>query len=212
MTRSHKRKECSPQGAVVLVASSIVRHILGGETDIADNLVAVAADNDIVLLKSCLCEALKECTSSTVEGLHAVGRLLSLSRIVSFSPEEDVQLQSMKHAHVTADALLSRLIGPLATADNSKELFGQLWLKGVVPMTRDVDLAATFACVREGDELHLGRFASTLTVLFLENTHLLPPGEWFVSEEFIDELRTKAMATDAPDGSEGIGLSRTEEG
>jgi hypothetical protein len=211
MTKSDRKQRDTPQDAVVIVAKDMVRSILEGETTIVNNLVRMAAENDIVLLKSCICEGLKESTGLKVEGLHAIGRLLSVSQIVSFSPEEDVQLQGMNHARITADALLSHLIGPLANTDNSKDLFGRLWLNGIVPMTRDVDLFAALACVRKGDDLHLGKFASTLTLLFVENADLLSPEEWFVSKEFIDELRVKAMAGNTSGISEDGWLSRTDE-
>jgi len=159
MTQSRRRKKSVPKNAVVIVARDMVRSIFEGETNIVDGIIQMAAKNDIVILKSCICEGLKESSPIKVEGLHAIGRLLSVSQIVSFSPEEDDRLQGKKRAFVTADALLSYLIGPLARTGKFKTLLGQLWLNGVVPMTRDVDLFAAFACVREGDEIYPSELA-----------------------------------------------------
>lgn len=192
---NRKVRKPMPEGAAILVAKDIIRDIVEGEVTIADNLAKRATRNEIVLIKSCICEGLRLAEPVTVRGLHALAHLIAVSKIVNYSEPENREVEGQRYGFVTADALLSYLIGPLGTKEDSHAMFHQLWLTGIVPRTLDAHVAAAMLAAREGDTLHTASFAKTLMLTYVARAAVSMEDreDWDITKQFADKLREKAL-------------------
>jgi len=185
--------DLTDNGDVIIVAKDIVRSIIEGQVDIVDKLVSAADKDEIVLLKSCICEGLNLAQPVTASGLHALGRLISVSRLVNYSDAEDRKLEGQRHSFITVDALLSCLIGALGARENL-DIFDQLWLHGIMPLSRDAELVVALLAARDGDAFHVSTFARSLELIYFSrvDSSMEERQRWIISDEYADKLRSEA--------------------
>ena len=184
-----------PLGAEIFLAKGIIQNIVEGETAIVDRLAQKATNNDIILLKSCLLGGLELAfLSVTVNGLHALGHLIAVSKIISRNDSVNNKCQNNRFAHVTADALLSMLICTLGSQDSLGGL-EKVKESGIVLSTRDADLVAALLAVKDKDRFYVSNFVKLLKLIFIEPTDfsIEERQNWSVSEEFTEKLREKAL-------------------
>lgn len=180
--------------SVMIVGKNVVKDVIEGGVDCIEKLAAERECEEIDLLKSCICEGLELAQNPTFEGLHALARLICLSKIVTIVCGE--QAESNGTAVITCDALLSFLISPVFDDVDASQMFGDLSNAGVSLVTRDADIVAALLCVKAGDNLYTDRFAQVLKAVEIEMVEASTEErrEWVVSDEFISEQRAMVFS------------------
>jgi len=183
-----------PGGAEVLLSKDIVRDITEGNLSIVRDLCSRALQNRIVLFRSCICEGLELAETPTAEGLNALGRLIAVSAVLNSVGDLGRIPEGRIRGRVTADALLSYLIGSVG-AHGGASLFRKMKDLGVLVATRDADLVVALLAIRKGDTLNTRALAESLREIYIERVDesMEKRKSWSVPNGFADELRKRAL-------------------
>ena len=177
-----------------IVAKCLIREIVQGDVALGEWLAHRINHNEILLLKGCICAGLNIATDVTTRGLHALGHLISISRIVNYGGDDGRVPKEQEQAFVTADALLTVLIGSFDTS-HFEYAIRQLWSLGAPVVTHDAELIAALLSVREEDNYRIDEFVKILELTYIGyiDKSLEDRKDWDISADFGDSLRRKAV-------------------
>lgn len=183
----------------LLIARDIVTKIAEGDVSIVDNLINRSVEYDeIVLLTSALAEGIENAKHATAEGMHALADLVCHSRIENSlmppcSKKDDGE--SLAIGYLKHDFLLKYMIAPNADDYLETLLDENFPINGFRFTTHDFRVAIALLCLRDTDLINSGAFGRLLNIIYVDLSEEADRDcdEWVLSEEFIENVRTKVF-------------------
>ncbi len=187
---------------VIFVATDIITSIAEGDVSIVNNLQRRRYEYDeIVLLSSVLAEGIKKSVNSTVEGMHAIARLIGLSRIDNIVHEgeefDEADGEGLQRGFIPFQFFLKYILDP-----NAENVLTNMLVESDPEFsgfeTSHAQIATALLCLRKGDNLNTKAFGLLIKKLHInmgngEHSNL---HELYLPEEFIKKVRTEVLGED----------------